>query len=177
MIRSNLILYVLVLFTIACSGGKVKMPDETSKSTSEETLVEANRVLVKKDKQRIARYVERMGWQMKETETGLWYEILEPGTGDSVTAGERVSVEYTISLLDGTVCYSSKDDGLKEFTVGRGRVESGLEQGILLCREQTKARFIMPPYLAYGLPGDGSRIPARAIIIYEIKVNSISKTN
>ncbi len=171
------IIYALIFVLASCSGGKVKMPAEKPKGASEETLIEANRVLIKKDQQRIIGYVKRMGWNMKETDTGLWYEILESGTGDSIVAGNRVSIDYTISLLDGTVCYSSDDEGLKEFTVGRGGVESGLEQGILLCKNKTKARFVMPPYLAYGLPGDGERIPARAIIIYEITVKSISNTN
>jgi len=31
-----------------------------------------------------------------------------------------------------------------------------------------KATFIMPPHLAYGLPGDGNKIPARSVIAYEV---------
>jgi len=47
-------------------------------------------------------------------------------------------------------------------------VESGLEEGILLLRVGDKATFIMPPHLAHGLQGDGDRIPARSIIMYDV---------
>ena len=36
--------------------------------------------------------------------------------------------------------------------------------------EGDKARFIMPPHLAHGLLGDNHKIPARAIIIYEVEL-------
>jgi FKBP-type peptidyl-prolyl cis-trans isomerase len=79
-----------------------------------------------------------------------------------------------VSLLDGTECYNSDREGPKIFTIGRGGVESGLEEGILLMKEGSRAKFIMPPYLAHGLPGDGKRIPARAIIVYDVELISLN---
>ena len=59
----------------------------------------------------------------------------------------------------------------KQFRIGQGGVESGLEEGVLLLlHEGDKATFIMPPHLAHGLPGDGNRIPARSIIVYEVEL-------
>ena len=37
-------------------------------------------------------------------------------------------------------------------------------------RAGDKARFIIPPHLAYGLLGDENRIPARSIIIYQVEL-------
>jgi len=37
-----------------------------------------------------------------------------------------------------------------------------------------QARLILPPHLAHGLTGDGNKIPARAIIVYDIKVLKLS---
>ena len=54
-----------------------------------------------------------------------------------------------------------------------GGVESGLEEGILLMKTGGKAKFILPPHLAYGLPGDGKKIPARAILVYDVELLSI----
>ena len=42
-----------------------------------------------------------------------------------------------------------------------------------MLKKGSKARFILPPHLAHGLIGDENRIPARAIIIYDIEVLSI----
>jgi FKBP-type peptidyl-prolyl cis-trans isomerase FkpA len=136
-------------------------------------LVEINRILVKKDQQRIAGYLERKNLKMKETGTGLWYNIEKQGDGQLAAKGKTAVIEYTVSLLDGTVCYSSKTEGTKTFRIGMGGVESGLEEGILLMKTGGKATFILPPHLAYGLPGDGKKIPARSILLYEVELLSL----
>jgi FKBP-type peptidyl-prolyl cis-trans isomerase len=142
-------------------------------NTTKDELIEVNRILVIKDQQRIKGYLERNDIQMQQTETGLWYLIDKQGEGPKAEAGRRATINYRIGLLDGTECYNSKKDGPKSFVIGRGGVESGLEEGILLMNEGGKANFIMPPYLAHGLPGDGNRIPARAIIVYDVELVSI----
>lgn len=141
--------------------------------TSQDELIEVNRILVLKDQQRIKGYIERNKLEMEESETGLWYSIEDPGEGPKAEAGKQATINYIISLLDGTECYNSREDGPITFTIGRGGVESGLEEGILMLNEGSKASFIMPPYLAHGLPGDGERIPARAIIVYKVELVSI----
>jgi FKBP-type peptidyl-prolyl cis-trans isomerase len=39
-----------------------------------------------------------------------------------------------------------------------------------MMRAGDKARFVIPPHLAYGLLGDENRIPARAIIVYQLEL-------
>ena len=106
---------------------------------------------------------------MKTTESGLWYMIYHSGQGEKAATGKIATLEYTLSLLDSTVCYS----GQKEFRLGRSRVESGLKEGVLLMRVGDKARMIMPPHLAHGLLGDGVCIPQRAIILYDVELVNI----
>jgi FKBP-type peptidyl-prolyl cis-trans isomerase len=173
--RINLITYIFIVFFVFISCNKSKQ-DYVNKPSgnNEEKLIEVNRILVKKDRQKIIGFIKRKGWSMTESDVGFWYEILEPGDGDSAKTGMVANFDYKISLLDGTECYNSKTDGRKSFLIGKGNVEAGLEYGILYLREGSKARFIFPPYLAHGLPGDGERIPARAIIIYEIKLISLT---
>jgi len=138
-----------------------------------EVLITVNRELVEEDNERIRAFVESVGWLMKTTESGLWYKIYHEGNGEVAQTGMLATLEYTVSLLDGTVCYSSAQYGPLSFVLGRGGVESGLEEGILLLRVGDKARMIMPPHLAHGLPGDGDCIPQRAIIIYEVELISL----
>lgn len=143
--------------------------DEEFENTRE-ALVGANRILVKKDQERIKSFVERKGWDMTESASGLWYQVYEKGSGMKAEKEMVISLKYTVSLLDGTLCYSSDSLGIKQFRIGQGGVESGLEEGVLLLREGDRARFIMPPHLAHGLAGDGDRIPQRAIIVYDVEV-------
>ncbi|WP_227625428.1 FKBP-type peptidyl-prolyl cis-trans isomerase [Geofilum rubicundum] len=142
-----------------------------------ERYIEINKQLVGEEQKVIARYVEEQELDMQTTETGLWYSITEQGVGDFIEAGKVVSLEYKISLLDDTVCYSSENDGQKVFLVGQGGVESGLEEGILLLKKDSQATFIMPPHLAHGLIGDDDRIPSRAILRYEVEVVEVKNKN
>jgi FKBP-type peptidyl-prolyl cis-trans isomerase len=172
---NKLIANIILVFFVFTSCNRSKQ-NYTNKPTNDnqEKLIEVNRVLVKKDRQKIIGFIKRKGWNMSESDVGLWYEILDSGDGDSAKTGMVANFEYKISLLDGTVCYDSHTDGRKSFLIGKGNVETGLEYGILYLREGSKARFIFPPYLAHGLPGDGERIPARAILIYEVELISLT---
>jgi FKBP-type peptidyl-prolyl cis-trans isomerase FkpA len=136
-------------------------------------LVPVNKYLVKKNQQNIVNFVNRKGWNMKETPTGLWFMIYENGHGNKGVQGKAISISYSISLLDGTICYSSDSLGMKSFKIGSGHVEAGLEEAALLLHEGDKARIIMPPHLAYGLLGDNNKIPAQSIILYDLTVVQI----
>lgn len=157
-----------LLFT--CISEKQKSLSDEDYENTRRALIGANRILVRKDRERISAFAERRDWDMQETQTGLWYQVYENGTGLYAGTGMVISLEYTISLMDGTVCYDSDSLGLKSFRIGQGGVESGLEEGVLLLRQGDKARFIMPPHLAHGLTGDGNAIPPRSILIYDVEV-------
>ncbi len=164
----SIVLISLYLFA-ACKSEPANTADENLLEDKEK-LLEVNKILVKKDAEKIAAYAERHGWEMTETETGLWYMIYHNGRGGRAQSGMAATIEYQISLLDGTACYSSDNSGPRQFKIGQGGVESGLEEGILFMHEGDKARFIMPPHLAHGLLGDEHKIPARAIIVYEVEL-------
>jgi FKBP-type peptidyl-prolyl cis-trans isomerase len=129
--------------------------------------------MVREDEEVIRRFLKRKDWEMQKTKSGLWYKIYESGKGEKAAKGKVVKIAYKVSLLDGTLCYSSKKEGPKFFNIGHGGVEAGLEEGILKLREGDKARFIMPPHLAHGLLGDAEQIPPSSIILYNIHVLDI----
>ena len=135
-----------------------------------EMLLRVNKFLVQKDVELIESYSKRRGWNMEVSETGLFYEIYEPTQGKKVEQGDIINLRYELSLLDGTMCYTSDEDGNKIFRLGKSQEISGLEQGVAFLRNGEKARFVIPPHLAYGLLGDENRIPARSIIIYQVEL-------
>lgn len=162
-----------LLFLLAAC--KNKAPEEKKpRPDQQETLMRINKYLVKKDADAIKGYIRRHGWNMQETKAGLWYEVTANGSGQKAETGKTATLNYKISLLNGKLCYSSDSLGAKSFLIGKGGVEPGLELGILMLREGDKARFIMPPHLAYGLMGDENKIPARATIVYEVHLLKIS---
>ena len=129
-----------------------------------------NRYLIQKDRERIESYISRRNLNMTESGTGYWYEIKSEGTGSYLTDNDHVRLEYDCSLLDGTKCYSSDELGPKEFVLGKSPVEAGLNQGLRHLKPGGEAIFIIPPYLAYGLVGDGKKIPSRAVLVYYVRV-------
>jgi FKBP-type peptidyl-prolyl cis-trans isomerase FkpA len=133
-------------------------------------LEEANKALLEIENQEILDFIERYGWDTRETGSGLRYFIFQHGEGLHARRGQLAVVEYKISLLTGDLVYSSKEEGPLSFQIGRGGVESGLEEGILLMREGDRAKLIMPAHLAHGVPGDGDRIPKRAAIVYDVEL-------
>jgi FKBP-type peptidyl-prolyl cis-trans isomerase len=166
------ILFLLAGFLlVTCrSAPKQDNPVPITPEEEKEMLININKFLVKKDIDLIRAYAERRGWNMEVTESGLFYEIYEQTSRERAMQGMNIRINYSLSLLDGTICYTSDKDGAKEFILGKSHEVSGLEQGVEMMRVGEKARFIIPPHLAYGLLGDENRIPARSIIVYEVEL-------
>lgn len=164
-----LLTFLFVLFS--CTQPTEK---KTNLDEYDEPLQKINRYLVKEDSERIENYVARKEWDMKISNTGYWYEIYEHGNGVQAEIDKIATINYKVELLDGTVCYSSDSLGSKRFKIGKGGVESGLEQGIVLMKVGDKARFIIPPYLGHGLLGDEYKIPPRSVIVYDVELLQIS---
>lgn len=166
------LIFIIISFSIllfACDNNTIN-PADIKQSEYKEPLIRVNKHLVQQDIDRIENFAKRRNWNIKEAGTGFYYDIYEHTADDSVKEGEQVNINYTISLLDGTLCYTSDSLGVKSFIVGQGGVEAGLEQGIKLMRYGEKARFIIPPHLAYGLLGDDNKIPPRSIIVYQVEL-------
>ena len=95
--------------------------------------------------------------------------------GEKAENGMEVVIRYSVGLLDGKLCYSSDSLGLKNFILGRGNVEKGLDEGILLLHAGDKAHLVLHPGLAFGLPGDDKRIPPHATLVYDVELISLMK--
>ena len=170
--RLNLIIYILTGFAlISCHNNKgTGTKTNLTQDQVTEKLLEGNKAAIEFENDQINKFVLLNNWNMSETGTGLRYQIIEKGKGIKTSVGKRVQFEYEVKLLGGEVIYSSEKTGLKEFALGSGGVESGLEEGMLLLNVGDKARFIIPSYLAHGLSGDQDQIPAKSTLIYTVKL-------
>ena len=105
--------------------------------------------------------------------TGDSLEItdLAEGSGPAVRKGSAISVEYTGTLVDGTVFDSSKSAG-KAFTfvVGNGNVIRGWDLGVIGMKKGGTRKLVIPPRLGYGAAGSPPKIPGDATLIFEIEL-------
>ncbi len=109
-----------------------------------------------------------------KTATGLRYLIINEGHGVIPKSGERVYLDYTISLIRGELLYSSKKDGEKVFSVDYSEEISGLNELVKYMKVGAEAKAVIPSYLAYGLHGDDNKIQNKATIIMDVKLKKIS---
>ncbi len=170
--KNWIFLFFISLVLISCghSTEPHQKSSKPSKALIRETLVKTNKHLVKVEDRNIKDFIERYGYEMKETGSGLFYEIYKFGNGEKAAKNRIAELNFSVRLLNGKVVYNSENEGIKEFEIGKGGVESGLEEGILLLSVGDKARFIIPSHLAFGLLGDLENIPEKSTIVYDVEL-------
>ncbi|PCJ85746.1 MAG: hypothetical protein COA57_07215 [Flavobacteriales bacterium] len=161
-------LYFLVFFFCACNNNSKK--DNVKPKELRKKLIQANKASVQIEADQIDAYIKRRKWNVIETGTGLRYLIYQHGNGDTAKEGQIAKVYFEVSLINGTVCYLTKDSIPQEFLIGMDNVESGLHEGIQYMRVGDKAKLILPSHLAHGLIGDRNKIPPKSTIIYDIEL-------
>ena len=111
---------------------------------------------------------------IKVTESGLQYEVLESGKGDSPKASDNVEVHYTGKLIDGTVFDSSVERGVPA-SFGVTQVIPGWVEALQLMHEGDKWRLYIPSDLAYGPNGAGGVIGPNMTLIFDVELLPVIK--
>ncbi len=110
---------------------------------------------------------------VKETASGLQYEVVKSGNGKTPGPNDQVTVHYTGKLLDGTVFDSSIQSG-KPATFGVSQVIPGWTEALQLMKEGDKFILYIPDELAYGERGAGGRIPPYSPLIFEVELIKVN---
>jgi FKBP-type peptidyl-prolyl cis-trans isomerase FkpA len=169
-----------LFFCLCTSCGSEPLPSAKEQVDPKEykhVLEKVNKYEVAKETDEINQYISRHKWIMEKTGTGIQYLIVEKGNGLQPRSGDVVLVNYKISLLDGTLCYSSKEDGVKDFKVEGDNVESGMHEAVMLMRVGGKAKFILPSFMANGLQGDNNKIPPMSAILVDLELLDVLPLN
>ena len=111
---------------------------------------------------------------MQKTASGLQYVDIKEGAGGSPKTGQTAVVHYTGWLVDGKKFDSSKDRGQPfTFSVGRGQVIKGWDEGVATMKVGGVRKLIIPPELGYGARGAGGVIPPNATLTFEVELLEI----
>lgn len=120
--------------------------------------------------QSIERFLTENDITVEPTETGLYYIGVVEGTGEQAGPGKKVKVHYMGTFLNGEKFDASYDRGAPiEFTLGRGEVIKGWDEGIAMMKEGGKANLVIPSKIAYGTQTRGS-IKAYSPLFFEVEL-------
>ncbi len=103
------------------------------------------------------------------TASGLHYEMLREGDGESPVSGQRVTVHYRGTLPDGREFDSSYGRG-EPSTFGVDGVIDGFSEALKLMKVGGQVRVVIPGDLAYGADGKGPMIGPNQVLVFEIEL-------
>lgn len=104
--------------------------------------------------------------------SGLQYQVLASGDGESPTTTDSVLAHYHGTLTDGTVFDSSVDRG-EPATFGVSQVIAGWTEALQLMKVGDKWRLFIPPGLAYGEASPTPAIPPNSALIFDVELLEI----
>ena len=106
------------------------------------------------------------------TDSGLQYEILEEGTGESPQEEDSVEVHYHGTLINGEVFDSSLERDVPASFAVNGVIK-GWTEAIILMNVGSKWKLFIPSDLAYGESGNNS-IGPNETLIFEVELIGIT---
>lgn len=111
--------------------------------------------------------------EIKTSDSGLSYKIIEAGEPVEITDNSMVKVNYTGKLIDGTVFDQSPEDQPATFSP-RG-VVPGFGEGLKMLGKGGKAVLYIPADLAYGTKGvPQAGIGPNATLVFEVEVLDVN---
>jgi len=123
----------------------------------------------KKDAQK--KYFEQnaLKEEVQEEPSGLQYEILREGKGESPGLNNTVKVHYHGTFLDGRV-FDSSVQREKPVTFPVNGVIKGWQEALQKMKPGSKWKLYVPSDLAYGEKGAGNAIPPHTPLLFEVEL-------
>jgi len=149
-----------------------QVADQTLRTKMQEVSMKKIEPSVTEGKKFLAENKKRP--EIKETASGLQYEVVTLGTGPMPKDTNTVKVHYTGTLLNGTKFDSSRDRGQPaEFQLNG--VIPGWTEGVQLMPVGSVYKFYIPYNLAYGAQGSPPVIPGGATLVFDVELLEIVK--
>lgn len=108
-------------------------------------------------------------------ESGIFYQIIAPGTGSIVyNQNTTVTANYAGRVLGSATTFDKTNGTPASFALGR--VIAGWQIGVPLIQKGGSIRLFIPSYYGYGNSNTGS-IPANSVLDFDIELVDVSNSN
>jgi len=101
--------------------------------------------------------------------SGLYYQVINPGSGPSPTSGSVIVIKYTGKLLNGTIF---DDKSTTPVTYALNGMIQGFQKGMPLIQKGGTIKLIVPSSMGYGCNGFGS-VPGNSILYFEVELTDV----
>lgn len=165
--RVRRILYLTTFAALLSACGDtpvIELPDNKSGEVKEH-MINANRVVIQSESTQIEQYIQRRRWNTSPLPCGAQCMVYTVGQGAVVNPDDTVVVKYRLEALDGAPFYTAQCDTL---VVGRRHATVALDDLLQQMHYGGQAWLIAPSNSAYGVVGDGDRVPSRTVIVYNV---------
>ena len=153
--KSTLLALVSLLFVSCLSDSNLEMPSVDYTVQNEKEI---------KD------YIAKNNLNARKSDTGLYYVIDEPGTGEQPSITSNVTVAYKGYFTSGKIFDQSKPEGIN---FNLQKVIKGWTEGIQYFKEAGSGVLLVPSHLGYasnGRPG----IPGGAVLVFDVKLITVN---
>lgn len=111
--------------------------------------------------------------EMTRNASGLFWQDMRLGEGDSVGVGQEAVVRYSGWLPDGTPFDSNVEAEPFAFRLGAGSVIQGWDEGVVGMRIGGTRKLVIPSHLGYG-PGGAGPIPPNATLVFDVELLGVN---
>lgn len=123
-----------------------------------------NNKTIDSERSSILAFANANGLSVTEHSNGVFYQIINAGSGASPSLSSTVSVKYLGKRLDGQIF---DDQRATPVSFRLGDVIKGWQNGLPLIQKGGSIKLIIPSSLGYGCTGFNS-IPSNTILYFEI---------
>lgn len=118
--------------------------------------------------EKIEAYLKKKKIQCERSDSGLYYKILEQGSGKKIQLKDKVSFTYKGTFLNG----KTFDERVEPLEFQVEELIGAWQEAMLFLNEGGKAFLVTPPQLGYGTHKLND-IPPNSILVYELEVLSV----
>lgn len=142
-----------------------------SQCTKDNEVNNCTNLPVTADEDSIEAYIAANGLEnvQKDPETGLYYQIIEPGGASKPNVNSQIYIKYKGWLTDGTVFDQNSDP--MQATWRLSTLIPAWQIGIPKIGREGKIKLLVPSALGYGCRGSTGAIPANAILIFDVELS------
>lgn len=105
--------------------------------------------------------------------SGILTQDVIAGEGPALQTGDSAELRYTGMLIEDNApgrTFDSSGDRPFRMKVGAKKVIAGWEEGVLSMRKGGRRILVVPPGKGYGERGAPGRIPAHAVLLFDLQV-------